>query len=574
MEHPRTKPALFGQIALELGFLSQEELEEVLKYQQKLQSLGYSEFFGDICLKLGYLTKSQVDQIIQYQRNTTPTPSLTYGQIGLQNGFFTPQQLQECIELQKKSPTYAPIGHYLLKKNYITPENHQAILKALSRASSPSLPPKTVQLTKTSPSELNQLYGRVALEYGMVTPQQLDEFFYKKAPDAQKFKKLEDYLLAKNYITTGDHHFIIKTIEKRKISEKYTQRQNELKNIHYGKGWGKQLTVQWIQEQLSLGETKTSKSKTNLTEAEIHSRLLFLKIKQMFSPNVFRIVAPLSQGGTAVVYRAIYRQTGQEVAIKILPSYEVSKDVLPRDMLQDQAREKRFQREKLILQKIHHPNIVQILDAGEVQDFSYYVMELLEGLTLDRIIWKAKYLEERYALEITLSIALALEHIWKLSVFHRDVKPDNILILPNGNIKLLDFGLAKHHPPTSKKQITPENLILGTPSYMAPEQSGLLKNFDPDIRSDIYSLGITLFYMLAGHPPYSHPSPLSLMMMHLEEEIPSIRQKRPEISHQTESILQKMLAKHPDYRYQTPSELINDLKKALAFFLKERTQSP
>jgi serine/threonine-protein kinase len=266
----------------------------------------------------------------------------------------------------------------------------------------------------------------------------------------------------------------------------------------------------------------------------------------------------------AVVYRAIEKATLREVAIKLLPPTEIAIQTLPQEFVYDKQRLDRFMREANMLKMLCHENIVEILEIGENKGYHYYVMEYVKGLSIADILEEAVCLEENWALEIIKNVAKALAHAWQNKIVHRDIKTDNIMVTEDGSVKLFDYGLAKSMGTTLKEsRLTNHDVILGTPMYMAPEQTGLLRGKEIDIRTDIYSLGVTLYDMIMGFPPYYDESPIKLMVMHFKEKIPFARDLRPSISEETSYLIQIMMAKNPDDRFSHPEELIGAIEQML-----------
>jgi serine/threonine-protein kinase len=258
----------------------------------------------------------------------------------------------------------------------------------------------------------------------------------------------------------------------------------------------------------------------------------------------------IGSGGMARVYRAFDRTLKREVAVKMLIG----------DTVDEAASVERFRREARAAANLSHPNIVGIYDWGETNGAhshsSYFmVMELVPGENLKEIIDGRGHLPEGEALDIAAQVAAALQAAHDHGVVHRDVKPQNILIGSSGQVKMTDFGIARAAGLT---QLTATDAICGTPYYLSPEQA-LRQPLDS--RSDVYGLGVVLYEMLTGTELF-HGSPLEVAMRHVEEEAPTPRALRPEISAATETIVRRALAKKPDHRFQSAGEMRTALRQA------------
>jgi serine/threonine protein kinase len=207
--------------------------------------------------------------------------------------------------------------------------------------------------------------------------------------------------------------------------------------------------------------------------------------------------------------------------------------------------------------RLNHSNIVAGIDVGVAEGQYYFVMEYIDGPSLHKKLERGGAFDEKMSLSIILQIAKALEHAAKHQMVHRDIKPDNIMITKSGIAKLCDLGLALHSTQTNFEE---GGRALGTPYYISPEQA--LGKGEVDIRSDLYSLGATLFHLLTGKPPFQG-SPAVVMTKHINEKAPSLLEKLPSLKKETALLVQKLLEKNPKDRYQTPKELIEDLEKIL-----------
>lgn len=262
----------------------------------------------------------------------------------------------------------------------------------------------------------------------------------------------------------------------------------------------------------------------------------------------YAIRSVLGAGGMGVVFRAA-RDGGGEVALKILsPDLAARPEAL-----------KRFLREAEAAGRLSDPRVVRVLDQGEADGRHFIAMELIEGETLEARLKREPVVPEREALRIAREVALALDHANARGLVHRDVKPSNVLLAADGAVKLADFGLAKDLEATS---ITLSGASLGTPHYVSPEQARGDRALD--IRSDIYSLGATLYRMVTGDVPFPGTLAAVILAKHLSERPPSPRAKNPAVSEACCRILERMLARDPDDRYPEPAAVVRDLGLVLA----------
>src|SRR5260370_12048175 len=203
------------------------------------------------------------------------------------------------------------------------------------------------------------------------------------------------------------------------------------------------------------------------------------------------------------VVKAEHRLMERGVALKI-----IRKDLMDRP-----AALERFPQEVRAAARLVHPHIVTAYDADQAGDVHFLVMEYVEGKSLDGVLGQEGPLPVDQACDWIRQAALGLQHAWEQGMVHRDIKPGNLLLTPGGQVKILDFGLARFaNEATSAAGLTPEGSMIGTPDYMAPEQADAAAN--ADIRADIYSLGCTLYHLLAGHPPLPDGSPLHKLLFH------------------------------------------------------------
>jgi len=255
----------------------------------------------------------------------------------------------------------------------------------------------------------------------------------------------------------------------------------------------------------------------------------------------FRLVRPVGQGALGTVWEAEQLSLGKRVAVKILRP----------DLAQDKQLVERFVREAQAAAKLVHPNIVQAIDAGEDNGTYFFAMEFVEGRNLKDILARHGKLSEAMVLNVARAVAEGLAAAASQGFVHGDIKPANLMLTPDGQLKIADFGLAR---PFSQSRP-----IGGTPHYMAPE--AVTGEGPVDIRSDLYSLGATMFHLLTGRPPFEGQSVKDILKAHLVQPVPDPRSSRPDISVRTAQIVKKLLAKDPSKRPQSPQVLLDMLAR-------------
>ena len=271
----------------------------------------------------------------------------------------------------------------------------------------------------------------------------------------------------------------------------------------------------------------------------------------------FQLEELVGGGGMGTVYRATDTSLGRTVAVK----------VVARDQSAD-ATLARFRNEAQSAARLDHANIAQVFYVGEDAGWHYIVFEFIDGVNLRDLVQQAGQLSIADAVSFTLQVAEAIDHASRRDVIHRDIKPSNVLVMKDGKVKLVDMGLARlSHVESASHDLTASGVTLGTFDYISPEQAADPR--DADVRSDIYSLGCTLFFILTASPPFPNGTVLQKLLSHSGEAPPDIRDYRDDVDDSLAQILSKMLAKQPRDRYQHSSELCGEL-----FQLAERLKLP
>ncbi len=270
----------------------------------------------------------------------------------------------------------------------------------------------------------------------------------------------------------------------------------------------------------------------------------------------YELIEKIGDGGMAVVYKAKDRLLNRFVAIKILKP----------EFVRDPKFIDSFRRESQAAAGLSHPNIVSVYDVGKEGNIYYIVMEVLQGDTLSDVIRQEGRLSEERAVEIAKQVALALSSAHKKNIIHRDVKPHNILMTEDGTVKIADFGIAK--AVNSGTIVNNTSTVMGSVHYLSPEQA---RGGYVDARSDIYSLGIVLYEMLTGEVPFDGDNPVSVAMMHMNDDVPAPSSVNPQVSPALDKVVLKATAKHQPERYKNADEFYEALVQAEASIASEKS---
>lgn len=261
----------------------------------------------------------------------------------------------------------------------------------------------------------------------------------------------------------------------------------------------------------------------------------------------YTILKKLGQGGMGTVFLATDTQLRRQVALKVLAKEKAENPTLV----------KRFKAEAQAAAALKHDNIVAIHDAGEADGLLYIALEFIDGTDAHTIVSKRGPMPAKRAMDVIRQTTLALQHAHEQKIVHRDIKPSNLLIAKNGLVKLADMGLARSVDETVETNITRAGTTVGTVDYMSPEQAKNSKL--ADIRSDLYSLGATWFHLLTGHPPFPEGSMLNKLNAHSVAPRPDVRDENNSVSENISVMIKRLLAIKPEDRYQTPTDLLEDL---------------
>ncbi len=278
--------------------------------------------------------------------------------------------------------------------------------------------------------------------------------------------------------------------------------------------------------------------------------------------NRYELVEFIGNGGMALVYRAIDHRTGHSVAVKILrPEFNQDAEFLGR-----------FEREATTASRMSHHNIVNLLDVGQDGEYRYLVMEFVRGKTLKDVIQDRGALAPEVAGQIAIRILSALQHAHKNGIIHRDIKPQNILVHSDGHIKVADFGIARV---AGSSTISRSDSVMGSVHYFSPEQA---RGEEVTFASDLYSVGVVLYEMLTGQPPFDGDTPVAIALQHINGKARPMHEINPAVPPAMERVVEKAMEKRPEKRYQSALEMAQDLQRALqdpqGDWLEKNTELP
>ncbi|MBI1249080.1 protein kinase [bacterium] len=273
----------------------------------------------------------------------------------------------------------------------------------------------------------------------------------------------------------------------------------------------------------------------------------------------YEILGLVGKGGMGDVYKARHRKMQRTVALK----------VIKRELVRQSEAVDRFHREVRAAAQLSHPNIVTSHDADQAGDFHFMVMEYVDGVDLAQVVRDRGALPIREACDYIRQAALGLQHAHQQGMVHRDIKPHNLMVMADGTVKVLDFGLASLAPRTlpdadaaeADSDLTIAGAIMGTPDFISPEQANDARQ--ADIRSDIYSLGATFYFLLSGRPLFAEGSVMQKLKSHAQAEPEPLQSLREDVPPELVAVVRKMIAKNPEERYQTPEEVANVLEAFL-----------
>jgi serine/threonine protein kinase len=398
-------------------------------------------------------------------------------------------------------------------------------------------------------------FGKLAVALGFLTGQDLEKILRIQA-DLHKIgvdRRLGELLLEKRILSREQVLLVLRAQGKR-IMTCHSCRKSY--NVHHYKPT-ETYTCKHCTAELSLPTKPVTPSVSDsitVATTSLRKKTGKPRAKPTVSAELvhllsgYEIVKRLGQGGMGTVYKARDLIGSRWVAVKLLAPFLAS----------DEEYVKRFFQEARNLQKLHHPNIVAAYDAGVSGDQKFFVMEFVDGPSLEDVLHKKGILKDTTALEIVRQVAQALDYAWSHKIIHRDIKPQNIMLSHERTVKLCDLGLSKDV--TSDISLTMTGSVNCSPPYASPEQAQGMR--DTDIRSDVYSLGISLFQMLCGELPFKGSAPGQFLIQHVTKAPPSPRSKNGKISASVNDLILRMLEKDPKNR-PMPGDIARTITRSL-----------
>lgn len=454
----------------------------------------------------------------------------------IRRGYISFGKVRECLDSARNGS--ALVREMLVGLGWITQEQHDEVMKEVVA------PPGNSNGVLSDDKLCDELVRR-----GLVSAEGLYDAIRladKYRARDRALKSLDEILIEMGLVTAPQ----IESVRGRDAAEPIVLSEPthlKLGEFAVRKGY---ITEKQLQECLAIQEVERSKGEARklgeilLAKGYIDARRLqeiltrpVAEAKPLTIPG-YELVTKIGQGAMGEIYKARQLSVDRTVAVKILP-LRFARNAKHLESMVSEAR---------LLAKLDHPNIVKVIDAGRTQDRYYYVMEYVDGTTVQKMLDWQKKLPERECLKIGMHVGLALAHAAEHKLVHRDIKPGNIMITREGTVKLFDLGIAKILTGDEKR----EDFVAGTPYYISPE-SCLRQAVD--IRSDIYSLGATLYHCATGTLPFKGPTAEATAAMHLQREAIPPHELNPELSAEFSAAIMRMMKKDPAERYQSGQEL-------------------
>jgi serine/threonine protein kinase len=398
-------------------------------------------------------------------------------------------------------------------------------------------------------------FGKLSVALGFLTQEDLDKILQLQT-DLRKIgvdRRLGELCLEKRYLSREQVLLVLRAQGKRILTCHGCQKSY---NVHHYRPT-ETYTCKHCTAELSLPTKPVTPSVTDsitIATTSLRKKTGKPRTRPTVSPDLvnllsgYEIVKRLGQGGMGTVYKARDLIGGRWVAVKLLAPFLAS----------DEEYVKRFFQEARNLQKLNHPNIVAAYDAGVTGEHKFFIMEFVDGPSLEEVLHKKGILKEHTALEVVRQVAQALDYAWTHKIIHRDIKPQNIMLSQDRTVKLCDLGLSKDV--TSDISLTMTGSVNCSPPYASPEQAQGLR--DMDIRSDVYSLGVSLFQMLCGELPFKGNAPGQFLIQHVTKAPPEPRSKNLKISSSVNDLILRMLQKDAKAR-PMPGDIAKAITRSL-----------
>jgi len=398
-------------------------------------------------------------------------------------------------------------------------------------------------------------FGKLSVALGFLTQEDLDKILQLQT-DLRKIgvdRRLGELCLEKGYLSREQVLLVLRAQGKRILTCHACQKSY---NVHHYRPT-ETYTCKHCTAELSLPTKPVTPSVSDsitIATTSLRKKTGKPRTRPTVSPDLvnllsgYEILKRLGQGGMGTVYKARDLIGGRWVAVKLLAPFLAS----------DEEYVKRFFQEARNLQKLNHPNIVAAYDAGVTGEHKFFIMEFVDGPSLEEVLHKKGILKEGTALEIVRQVAQALDYAWNHKIIHRDIKPQNIMLSQDRTVKPCDLGLSKDV--TSDISLTMTGSVNCSPPYASPEQAQGIR--DMDIRSDVYSLGVSLFQMLCGELPFKGNAPGQFLIQHVTKAPPEPRSKNPKISSSVNDLILRMLQKDAKAR-PMPGDIAKAITRSL-----------
>ncbi len=461
-----------------------------------------------------------------------PRNDLLIGQIALEKGLITQAQLQEAVQEQSRSPQPRPIGSILLGKKFLDDRQLASVIDEQQRRMS-----QPADYTEARKEDV--LFGKLLIKNGRATEAQVNDALRRqqKLTEQGIVRRLGEILVESGVLSPEAIQETLRSQGKSVLScpacaACFNVVQYDSRKAYQCPKCAMKLVVardSVSAQETTWGATSRRDLPKSVREALGDARKHFGK---------FVLLMQVGQGGFGAVYKAWQKDLGRTVALKFLHSQEQD-DIL------------RFAREAQTAAQLSHPNIVPIYEVGEQDGKHYLAMEFVEGDNLKKI-----RVEPERAVGLIREIALALQYAHEKGIIHRDIKPHNLMLRDDGHVFIMDFGLARELK--AGTTLTISGAVVGTPAYMPPEQA---EGNVCDVRSDVYSLGATLYEILTGHPPFTGKSALEMLVQVKERDPVPPRQINPRLSRELETIVLTAMEKDPRRRYASARAIAEDLQR-------------
>lgn len=471
---------------------------------------------------------------------------MLFGRLAVLHGLMEEKNLDECLKTQAAGKSPRPLADIILEKGFLS--NTQ--VANLKRLASQDL---TVKRPATGPD--TERFGRIALAKDWITTDQLAECLslQRRMMGHNLHPNIGDVLVQKGYLEEDQVRLILKEQGKTLLKcpqcgSKYNvtgaEDKDKVKNLSCRR-CGTALVPAGRTVVVSADEDIDVSKIKKLQKASAVAVSPILKTGDVIGGC--KIESLIGQGGMSRIYKATQETLDRTVAVKVLPPY----------LADDKKLMNRLIKEAKALARLEHPNIVQILDFGHERNQYYMIMQFVHGKTVSTLLAEYGRLPPAESARIIKETAKALDYAHRRDILHRDIKPGNIMVMPDDFVKLLDFGLTKSTHSTT--DLTTEGMVIGTVHYMSPEQAA---GVPLDNRSDLYSLGATWYEMLAGKPPFEGENPWAVLLKHQNEPPEEVRSHSRKVPRKLARIVMRLLEKRAEKRYQTAGELVAAIEKA------------